>query len=239
VISATLSRGLLAGVATSGAVAAGAVLFEAALVPGLVIGAAAILVPRFLPRRRGAPKATLRTLLPKSLGDLSHIKLTRSLAKTITFRVVVTSLDFAGNYLVLGEPATAAGLSAINVVGGPLFYFAHETTWNYLNGSGRVDRMAQSGALNFLANRPLAKTITYRTFATIVEFTTNYVVVRDLGTAALLSSFGFFLGPFVYYGHEFAWERFGRSDVGEATVPRRRPGGRPPVIIDVEPVSVA
>ncbi|MBV8394566.1 MAG: DUF2061 domain-containing protein, partial [Alphaproteobacteria bacterium] len=70
-----------------------------------------------------------------------------------------------------------------------------------------------------------------RTFATIVEFTTNYVVVQDLATAALLSSMGFFIGPFVYYGHERAWERFGSSidDLGPSG--RRRPA---PVIIDVE-----
>jgi uncharacterized membrane protein len=159
-------------------------------------------------------------------------------AKTVTFRVIVTSLDFAGNYVVLGEAATAAGLSAINVVGGPLFYFIHETTWNYLVGSGKVDRVAGNGALKFLTNRPLAKTITYRTFATIVEFATNYVVVRDLGTAALLSSFGFFLGPFVYYGHEYAWERFAPKSVDQGVPRTRRPNGRAPVIIDVDPVPV-
>jgi len=238
-ISATLRRGLFAGAATTGAVAAGVVLFEAALVPGLVIGAAAVLAPQLLPRRRPLSKSGLRDLLPKSLGELTHIKLSQAVLKTVTFRVIVTSLDFATNYLILGEPSTAAGLSAINVVGGPLFYFVHETSWNYLVGSGRVDRVARNGALKFLANRPLAKTITYRTFATIVEFTTNYVVVRDLGTAALLSSFGFFLGPFVYYGHEFAWERFGARNVDGLGPPGRRPNGRAPVIIDVDPVPVA
>lgn len=238
-IPAILSRGLLTGAAVTGAVAAGVVLFEAALVPGLVIGAAAVLAPQLLPRRRGAPKSGLGSVLPKSLGDLARIKFSQAVVKTVTFRVIVTSLDFATNYMILGEPATAAGLSAINVVGGPLFYFVHETTWNYLVGSGKVDRAAGPGALKFLANRPLAKTITYRTFATIVEFTTNYVVVRDLGTAALLSSFGFFLGPFVYYGHELAWERLGRKSVGEARTPGRRPNGRAPVIIDVDPVPIA
>jgi uncharacterized membrane protein len=250
--AALLSRGLLAGVATTGAVAAGVVLFEAAIIPGLVIGAAAVLAPEFLPRRRGAkraatvvgeatpeepaPKSSWRDMLPRSLGDLAHIKFSRSVVKTITFRVIVTSLDFAGNYLVLGEATTAAGLSAINVVGGPLFYFIHESTWNYLAGAGKVDALAKRRGLNFLNNHPLAKTITYRTFATIVEFTTNYVVVGDVATAALLSSFGFFLGPIVYYGHERLWEGPGSSaDLGTPRRPRARPM---PVIIDVEPAAV-
>ena len=52
----------------------------------------------------------------------------------------------------------------------------------------------------------LAKTITYRTIATIVDFTTNYVVVGTVAAAMILSATGFVLGPFVYYGHEKAWE---------------------------------
>jgi uncharacterized membrane protein len=231
---AALPKGLVTGVAAVGAIAAGAVVLEAALVPGLVIGAAAVLAPRVLPLgRRAAKKArsALKDTLPKSLGDLTHIQLSQSVVKTITFRVIVTTLDFTANYLILQEPTTAAGLSAISIVGGPLFYFTHETVWNYLVGSGKV-QLASRLPQSLAKNHPLVKTITYRAFATIVEFTTNYVVVGDVATAALLSSFGFFLGPFVYYGHELAWERFGAPEQSAA---RRR---RPPVIIDVEPVPV-
>ena len=244
-----LPRGLIGAAATTGAVAAGVLLFEAALIPGLVIGAAAVLAPQFLPRRRGSKAAKglaeanwrrsrLLESLPKSLGDLTHIRFSRTVVKTITFRAIVTSLDFTGNYIVLGEPATAAGLSAISLVGGPLFYFIHEGTWNYLVGTGRLEIGAPGAKPTFLSNHPVAKTVTYRTLASIVEFTTNYAVVGDLGTAVLLSSFGFFLGPFVYYGHELAWERFG-STHGDAGAGRGRPTTRrSPVIIDVEPVPI-
>ena len=124
------------------------------------------------------------------------------------------------NYVVLGELATAAGLSAFALVAGPLFYLAHETAWNYLGASdGHVDLtvvlplrhhaeapVAAPGGLTI--SRALAKTITYRTIATIVDFTTNFVVVGDLVTAAGLSASGFIFGPFVYLGHEMVWERY-------------------------------
>ena len=58
-------------------------------------------------------------------------------------------------------------------------------------------------------NRALAKTITFRTIATTTDFTTNYVVVGDLATAATLSAFGFVVGPFIYLGHEMAWDYYG------------------------------
>ncbi len=148
------------------------------------------------------------------------------IAKTITFRIIVTTLDFTVNYVVLGELATAAGLSAFALVAGPLFYLAHEAAWNYLAVSdGHVDltvvlplrpdaEAPVAAREGFAISRALAKTITYRTIATIVDFTTNYVVVGDLVTAVGLSASGFILGPFVYLGHEMAWDYYGS--------PRRR-----------------
>jgi uncharacterized membrane protein len=119
-----------------------------------------------------------------------------------------------------------------------LFYFIHEGTWNYLVGTGKLTAGPPGAAQAFLNNHPLAKTITYRTLATVIEFTTNYVVVRDLGTAALLSSFGFFLGPFVYYGHELAWERYGSRSADTGPARPARGSRRGSVIIDIDPVLV-
>jgi uncharacterized membrane protein len=56
--------------------------------------------------------------------------------------------------------------------------------------------------------RALAKTITFRTIATVMDFTTIYVVVGDLATTAGLSAFGFVVGPVVYLGYDKAWEYF-------------------------------
>jgi uncharacterized membrane protein len=113
---------------------------------------------------------------------------------------------------VIGEFGTSAGLSAFALVVGPLFYLAHETAWNYFGPSaeGEVDLGA------FRIGRALAKAVTFRTVATAMDFTTLYVVVGDLATAAGLAAFGFVVGPFVYLGHEMAWDYYGS------------PGGRSP-----------
>ena len=219
------------------AVLAGAALFEAALVPGLVIGGAAVLAPKILPALRRRPQRTgNRAASPRServapLPDQrggepsptapASFGIKQAVAKTITFRVIVTTLDFTTNYVVIGELSTAAGLSTFNLIAGPLFYLAHEAAWNYLGGSaealinvsgltsGRDDAdAAPSGRRGLTISRALAKTITFRTLATAMDFTTNYVVVRDVGTAAILSASGFVLGPFVYYGHEWLWDRY-------------------------------
>jgi hypothetical protein len=41
------------------------------------------------------------------------------------------------------------------------------------------------------------------------------------GAAAMLSAFGFVVGPFVYFGHEKAWDTYGSRRAGEKTRPVR------------------
>ena len=227
-MKATVTAGL--------AVLAGVALFEAALIPGVVIGGAAVLAPKYLPKlRRGLkplfgpsvrrpprPKAPQpsRQAVNAPAAAPGGFAIKQAVANTITFRIIVTTLDFTTNYVVIGELATAAGLSAFALVAGPLFYLAHEMAWNRFGPSSEAgmpvrlpllsDATApQMGRSELTISRALAKTITFRTIATAMDFTANYVVVGDLATAAGLSAFAFVVGPFVYLGHEKLWDYYG------------------------------
>lgn len=255
--TARAGQGLVATTATIGAVAAGVALFEVALVPGIVIGAAAALAPRYAPGLRKGLRAMFnatgrrpvqparaapdRPLAEGSLVLPAGLHIQQAVAKTITFRVIVTTLDFTWNYLVIGELGAAAGLSGLSLVVGPVFYFVHETGWNHFGrlierkaaASGPADSVPNCFSLlknpkgplarwsEFTISLALAKTITFRTFATTTDFATNYIVVGDVATAAALSAFGFVLGPFVYFGHERAWEYYGsrRGRAARGTTP--------------------
>lgn len=238
-------------------VLAGAALLEAALVPGVVIGGAAVLAPRYLPKLRRrlkplflpAPQQRAASAAASSSGSgpggsraIPGFDIKRALAKTITFRVIVTGIDFTVNYVVIGEVATAAGLSAASLVVGPIFYLAHETAWNRFGP--RADRMdlaalrpwSQRTALpiefrRIAVSRAIAKTVTFRMIASTVDFTVNYVVVGDLATALALSAFGIFVGPLIYFGHEQAWERLAPSGKARGDRPLHGhavpPAGRP------------
>ena len=258
----SLAQDVVTTVATVGVIAAGVALLEVALIPGMVLGGAAILAPGLLPKSltkslslRGlrrrlkplldfSPPIASRTALKASPQNLPVVKsalpvqftIKQAIAKTITYRIIVTTLDFTVNYIVIGEVATAAGLSAFALVVGPLFYLAHEAMWNrfgdadkrvdltaYLpwrlnaktpsDEAGLSDEASSGERPGFTISRALAKTITFRTIATTMDFTTNFVVVGDLVTALTLSASGFILGPFVYFGHEMVWDYYGSPGV--------------------------
>jgi uncharacterized membrane protein len=215
---------------------AGAALFEAALVPGVLIGAAAMLGPRLFGRSKSKARPVAATAAARPPSETAarggaasssqQLTLTQTLFKTITFRTIVTGLDFGSNLFVIGELAPAAGLSAYGLVAGPIFYFAHEILWNRRAAGDATANGAKftNGPHDvyggFHMSRALAKTITYRLFATTADFSANYFVVRDLAEAALLTSFGFITGPFVYYGHEKAWDYFTKRQGGVELAPR-------------------
>jgi uncharacterized membrane protein len=151
--SSVLGPGVVGKATTLGAVAAGVAIVEAALIPGLLIGAAAVLAPRLFPRdmfsglgdrlRRIAPSPVPAPSAPTAHSapaaapsepasfDTSSFDTWHAVVKTFTYRVMVTTVDFGANYFVLGELVTAAGLSSLSLVAGPIAYFAHEAAWHY------------------------------------------------------------------------------------------------------------
>jgi uncharacterized membrane protein len=242
--SSVFGSGIVGGVATLGAVAAGAVIFEAALIPGLLIGAAAVLAPRLVPRdmlsgladrlRRTASSAVQMPSAPPAHSadapasdEPASFDTWRAVAKTFTYRAAVTTIDFGANYLVIGELATAAGLSSLSLVAGPIAYFAHEAAWHYygplsarhsnpreatvhvpIPGMAKVEENGQTRFASVEVSRALAKTITYEVVTTVSEFGANYFFVRDLVAAAGLTAFSAVVAPLVYFVHEKAWDYY-------------------------------
>jgi uncharacterized membrane protein len=243
--SSVLGPGAVGKVATLGAVAAGAAIVEAALIPGLLIGGAAVLAPRLLPRdglrglrarrrRRAAsspmaePSApTAQPAQPSAPDEGASFDTRRAVVKTLTYRVLVTAADFGANYFVIGELATAAGLSSLSLVAGPIAYFAHEAAWHYFGpnsarnanpleatvevpipGVARGEEDGRTRLAGVRVSRAFAKTVTYEGVTAVSEFGANYFVVRDFAAAAGLTAFSVAIAPIVYYVHEKAWDYY-------------------------------
>jgi uncharacterized membrane protein len=247
--------GVVGTVATLGAVAAGAAIVETALIPGLLIGGAAVLAPRLLPRnilsglgdrlRRRSPPSPARVrstqaAAAQASGEAASFDTWHALVKTFTYRAMVTTVDFGANYVVIGELATAAGLSSLSLVAGPIAYFAHEAAWHYygpasarhsnpleatvdvpLPGAADSKDNGQTRFAGVKVSRALAKTVTYEGVTAVSEFGANYFFVRDLAAAAGLTAFSVVIAPFVYYVHEKAWDYYDATKARSAAAPRK------------------
>jgi uncharacterized membrane protein len=149
----------------------------------------------------------------------------RAVVKTLTYRVIVTTIDFGANYFVTGELTTAAGMSSLSLVAGPIAYFAHEAAWHYygpasarqpnpleatvhvpIPGAAQGEENGRTRFASVKVSRALAKTVTYEVVTAVSEFGANHLFVRDLAAAAGLTAFSIVIAPFVYYVHEKAWD---------------------------------
>jgi len=251
--SSVFGPGVVGTVATLGAVAAGAAIVEAALIPGLLIGGAAVLAPRLVPRdmlrglgdrlRRTAPSPvpsapTAHSTAAPASGVPASFDTWRAVVKTFTYRVIVTTADFGANYFVIGELTTAAGLSSLSLVAGPIAYFAHEAAWHYygpasarhpnpleatvavpIPGAAEGEENGRTHFARVKVSRAVAKTVTYEGVTAVSEFGANYLFVRDLAAAAGLTAFSLAIAPLVYYVHEKAWDYYDATKAQSPAAP--------------------
>lgn len=57
-------------------------------------------------------------------------KIPRSLAKVISWRILVTITNFIGGWLVSGNPWVGLGVVSFALVVNSILYFFHERVWN-------------------------------------------------------------------------------------------------------------
>ena len=152
---------------------------------------------------------------------------TATLPNRLVLPAMVTTADFGANYFVIGELATAAGLSSLSLVAGPIAYFAHEAAWHYygpasarhsdpleatvhvpIPGAAEGEENGRTHFASVKVSRALAKTVTYEGVTAVSEFGVNYLFIRDLASAAGLAAFSIVISPFVYYVHEKAWDYY-------------------------------
>ena len=63
------------------------------------------------------------------------IKVSRALAKTVTYEGITGVSEFSVNYLFVRDLAAAAGLTAFSVIIAPIVYYVHEKAWDYYDAT--------------------------------------------------------------------------------------------------------
>lgn len=71
-------------------------------------------------------------MIEKLLPEIHHATetLTRSIVKTVTYRVVILILDFTSIYIFTGQVKVALGFMIVSNIYSTLGFFFHERIWD-------------------------------------------------------------------------------------------------------------
>lgn len=75
-------------------------------------------------------------------------RIPRSLAKVITWRVLVTITNFLGGWIASGNPWVGLGVVSFALVVNSILYFFHERAWNASNYGRTVVDADSSNNIN-------------------------------------------------------------------------------------------
>lgn len=130
----------------------------------------------------------------------------RSVAKTLTVRVLFTLSHFLNGYIVTGTWALSAQIAGVATLINMFLFWAHERAWNW----AQWNRNPADG-LMFKDGQPrtISKSVTWRILITCSNFLIPYFLTGSMGKALAFLTIATFLNIAIYYLHERAWNRIG------------------------------
>lgn len=128
----------------------------------------------------------------------------RSVAKTITVRVLFTLSHFINGFIVTGTWALTAQIAGLATLINMFLFWAHERIWNWV----QWNRKPKDNLMFFEGQpRTISKSVTWRLLITTSNFVIPYLITGSWGSAVLYAGIATILNAAIYYGHERAWNR--------------------------------
>jgi len=128
----------------------------------------------------------------------------RSVAKTLTVRVLFTLSHLLNGFIISGTWATGVQIAGVATLINMFLFWAHERTWNWM----QWNRKPTDGLL-FSDGQPrtISKSITWRLLITTSNLVIPYLITGSWGSALLYAGIATVLNALIYYGHERIWNR--------------------------------
>lgn len=128
----------------------------------------------------------------------------RTLAKVLSWRVLLTISHFVNGYIVSGSWATGAAIAGLAAVINSVLYWTHERGWNF----AQWNRRPTDGLLFFEGQpRTISKILTWRVLITASNFLIPFIITGSWGSAAAFLGIATIVNIGLFYGHERLWNR--------------------------------
>ena len=144
----------------------------------------------------------------KKFNETQH----RSIAKTITVRVLFTLSHLLNGFIVTGQLMLGAQIAGVATLVNMLLFWAHERAWNFVQWNRKPGdtKMFVDGQ-----PRTISKSVTWRALITINNFVIPYLITGSWKSAAAFLGIATVLNIIVYYSHERVWNlvKWGKQSV--------------------------
>ena len=129
----------------------------------------------------------------------------RSIAKTLTIRVLFYLSHLVNGFIVSGSWLIGAQILGIAAVVNMFLHWANERAWNWVQWNRRPgdSAMFQDGQ-----PRTISKSITWRALITINNFVIPYITTGSWQAAVAFLTIATIMNIVIYYTHERVWNRF-------------------------------
>ena len=129
----------------------------------------------------------------------------RSIAKTLTIRVLFSLSHLVNGFIVSGSWIIGAQILGIAAVVNMFLHWAHERVWNWVQWNRQPGDTKM-----FLDGQPrtISKSITWRALITINNFMIPYILTGSWKAAVAFLTIATVMNIVIYYTHERVWNRF-------------------------------
>jgi len=127
---------------------------------------------------------------------------TRSLIKTITFRIVLTLSHIINGFIVTGSLLMGFKIAGMALVINSMLYWLHERSWNYLKWQ-RQEHDKYKFKEKFF--RTGSKVISWRIIVTMTNMLIPFILTGSWKVAALYTGLATLVNMSLYYFHDYAY----------------------------------
>jgi len=126
----------------------------------------------------------------------------RSIAKVITWRVLLTISHTINGFIATGSFIVALKIAGLAFFINSFLFWAHERIWNYFqwNRKARDEKVFVEGH-----PRTTLKMISWRILITLSNFFIPFLLTGSWGQAAIFAGLATIVNMALYYGHERIW----------------------------------
>lgn len=128
----------------------------------------------------------------------------RTIAKAITWRVLLTISHIVNAFIATGSLIVGLKIAGLATIINSILYWSHERVWNWWQWNRRDNekRMFEEGQ-----PRTISKMLTWRVLITCSNFIIPFIMTGSWGSAVIFAGLATAVNMLIFWSHERIWNQ--------------------------------